>query len=120
MTDKDRRDRFEALMRHHWIEPDDDGPWPDGGAEDANGVLFGIDELPRYVAITTHDDCTYLYAVADLESALVRLQEHVQDDIYSEDPYGVYDLDTGTFWAAEVDVRLTHAESLELVDRIAA
>ena len=89
-----RIDRFIRLMTAYQQTPED----YDVEVEEDVRQYFGDDAVPlsRYVCVTEHDGKHFFYPVyEDIPTAAARAVEYAQDDIYTESPTEVHDLDSG-------------------------
>ena len=109
-----RQQALLALCNAHWITigdtstatGEDAGEYFDRlaltstGSEDPERIP-AVAEPSRYCALTSHDDTFFVIASFDsLEAAQSRAAEYMADDVFTEQPVAVIDLDTGQRWDA--------------------
>lgn len=68
------------------------------GEEDLAELLYGEEPLLRWACVTQHDDYAYITLHDTREQAEARGVEYVTDDLFSESPMAVADLDTGKLY----------------------
>lgn len=90
-----RRDRFITLAEQYWIRV----PTPEqetfetSSEEDVAEYLYSDLKIDRWVAVTYHDNIHYLKTFPTRQQAEERSIEYVTDDIFTESPVGIVDLD---------------------------
>lgn len=92
LSQADRLKALKELCEKHYLDPNDQNT----AAEDIAPYLDGEEEINEWAAVTRNNDITYVYPIFDnAEDAKDRATEHIIDDIYSEQPVEVVNLDTG-------------------------
>lgn len=93
-----RRERFIALMKEHYQEPDD---YDEGEEEDPRPFVDGRVPCERYVVVTANpvpgngESKTFFLPIYDtLEAAKARAIEFAQDDVFAEIPVAIVDLES--------------------------
>jgi len=88
------KEHFTALCLKFWIPLILEGPWENSSAEDAAEVLRGDRDLFRWAAVTRHDDVFYIRTFTTWDDAVAHSVEYVGDDIFSETPVAICDLES--------------------------
>lgn len=108
-TQTRRREALVALAGEYWLDverivaigTDPTGHFDQTADEDLFPYLAPTEplEIASYCLVTKHEDHRYLIPVFDtLAQAFARAESYVDDDIFTEYPVEIIDLDSGTRW----------------------
>lgn len=99
---KARQEALRKLCERYYLEIKPNGPWHTSAEEDI-AEYFTVPPVARltktpWVAVTmghASESIWYLYPRTSFEHAREQAERHTLDDIYSEAPVAIHNLDTG-------------------------
>lgn len=96
-----RRQRLVQILADHHADPED---YDHEVEEDVRPYISGDSLCEQFLCITLHDDKPYfLPDFGNRDGAELRAVEYINDDLFSEIPLAVVDLDSGKEWTPDWD-----------------